>query len=224
MGKTELLTIYTRLRAMEAELLQGVADKATIEKLEKEVADANANATSAMALKDAEIQKLKEKIEADAKEHEDALVDAEFMAGEQAFFYGEWIMAYVQLAHPEIDFTDPEFAVPDADVVLKYRKIPDIKDYIRDHVRKWMKGSAEESKPLVNLKPVDLDEAPLKTGDQSKELITDGTIPLGGIISVEQEAPLEGVSGVIENEAPLEGASGKTNAKEDAPINVYLCL
>ncbi|XP_065849007.1 uncharacterized protein [Euphorbia lathyris] len=150
MGKIELLTIYTRLRAMEAELLQGVADKATIEKLEKEVVDANAKAASAVVLKDAEIQKLKEKIEADAKEHEDALGDAEYMAGEQAFYYGELIMAYFQLAYPEIDFTDPQFAVSDLDDVFKYNKISEIKDYLCDYVRKWMKGPVEESKPSVN--------------------------------------------------------------------------
>ncbi|XP_065847613.1 uncharacterized protein [Euphorbia lathyris] len=46
-GKTVLLTMYTRIRAMEAELLQGVADRATIERLEKEIADAKANVASA---------------------------------------------------------------------------------------------------------------------------------------------------------------------------------
>ncbi|XP_065877260.1 uncharacterized protein [Euphorbia lathyris] len=207
MGKTELLTVYTRMRAMEADLLQGVADKATIERLEKEIVVANANATSAIALKDAEILKLKKQMDADAKEYEAALEDTEILAGERAYYYGEWIMAYVQLAHPEIDFTDPEFVVPDVDVVLKYRKIPEVKDYIHDYIHKVMNGSAEESKPLVDLEPEDPDKVPLKAGDQSGELITDCTIPQEGVVSVEKETPLEGTSGV-------------KDAKEDAPTDV----
>ncbi|XP_065859717.1 uncharacterized protein [Euphorbia lathyris] len=219
-GKTELLTMYTRICAMEAELLQGVADKATIERLEKEIADANVNissATSAIALKDAEIKKLKEKIEADAKEHENALGEAEYMAGEQALFYGELIMAYVQLAHPEIDFTDPQFVVSDPDDVLKYNKIPDIKDYLRDYVRKWMKGPVEESKPSTNVRLVDLEEVPPKAGE---ELITEGTLLPGQTPSVEKEVSLVGASGAVEKEASQAGASGEKNVKENALVDV----
>ncbi|XP_065879508.1 uncharacterized protein [Euphorbia lathyris] len=199
--------MYTRIRAMEAELLQGVADKATIDRLEKEIADARANiasATTAMALKDAEIKKLKEKIEADAKELENDVGEAEYMAGEQAFFYGELIMAYVSLAHPEIDFTDPQFAVPEPEDVLKFNKIPDIKEYLRDYVRKWMKGPVEESKPATTVQLVDLEEVPPKSGE---ELITDGTVLPGETLSVEKEVPLASVSAAVEKEASQTGAS-----------------
>ncbi|XP_065862592.1 uncharacterized protein [Euphorbia lathyris] len=217
-GKTELLTMYTRIRAMEAELLQGVADKATIERLEKEIVDARANiasATSAMALKDAEIKKLNEKIEADSKEHENAVEEAEYMADEQAFFYGELIMSYVSLAYLEIDFTDPQFAVPDPEDVLKFNKIPDIEDYLRDYVRKWMKGPVEECKPATNVKLVDLEEVPPKSGE---EPITDGTPLPGGTPSVEKEVSLVDVSGAVEKEASQAGASGEKNIEENAHV------
>ncbi|XP_065847390.1 uncharacterized protein [Euphorbia lathyris] len=123
-GKTELLSLYARLRTMETELLQNVADKATIERLEKEIVEANstiasvnaglasananlASATAALVLRDGEIKSLKAKIASDAKSHEDALGEAEYTAGVQAFYYGEMLMAYFSLAHPETNFTDP---------------------------------------------------------------------------------------------------------------------
>ncbi|XP_065879049.1 uncharacterized protein [Euphorbia lathyris] len=210
--------MYTRIRAMEAELLQGVADKATIDRLEKEIADARANIASAMtaiALKDVEIKRLKEKIEADAKEHENVVGEAEYMAGEQAFFYGELIMAYVSLAHPEIDFTDPQFAVPEPEDVLKFNKILDIKDYLRDYVRKWMKGPVEESKPATNVMLVDLEEVPPKSGE---EPITEGTLLSGRTPSVEKEASLAGKSGATEKEVSQVDALGEKNAKENALV------
>ncbi|XP_065874484.1 uncharacterized protein [Euphorbia lathyris] len=224
-GKTELLTMYTRIRAMEAELLQSVADKATIEKLEKEVADANANiayananiasATAALVLRDAEIKKLKEKIVTDAKNYEVAIGEAEYTAGEQAFYYGELLMAYFSLAHPEVDFTDPQFAVPGPDDVAKYNKMPDAKDYLRDYVRRWMKGSMEESKPPTNVELVELEEVPPKAGE---EPINDNALPLGPTSAVEKEVPLVGVSEAVEKEASQASAVSEKSAKEDAPI------
>ncbi|XP_065877861.1 uncharacterized protein [Euphorbia lathyris] len=223
-GKTELLTMYTRIRAMEAELLQSVADKATIEKLEKEVADANAkiastnaniaSATAALVLRDAEIKKLKEKIVTDAKNYEVEIGEAEYTAGEQAFYYGELLMAYFSLAHPEVDFTDPQFAVPDPDDVAKYNKMPDAKDYLRDYVRRWMKGPMEESKPPTNVELVELEEVPPKAGE---EPINDNTLPLGPTSSVEKEVPFVGVSEAVEKEASQASAASEKSAKEDAP-------
>ncbi|XP_065851178.1 uncharacterized protein [Euphorbia lathyris] len=223
-GKTELLTMYTRIRAMEAELLQSVADKATIEKLEKEVADANAkiasananiaSATAALVLRDAEIEKLKEKIVTDAKNYEVAIGEAEYTAGEQAFYYGELLIAYFSVAHPEVDFTDPQFAVPDPDDVAKYNKMPDAKDYLRDYVRRWMKGPMEESKPPTNVELVELEEVPPKAGE---EPINDNALPLGPTSSVEKEVPLVGVSEAVEKEASQASAASEKSAKEDAP-------
>ncbi|XP_065858350.1 uncharacterized protein [Euphorbia lathyris] len=209
MGKRDLLLAYTHMRAMEADLLQGVADKATIKRLEKEVAVANANAASAIALnesKDAEIRSLKEKMEEDTKDHKAALSNAEILAAERAYYYGEWIMAYVKLAHPEIDFVDPEYVVPEVEDYLKYRKILNVKDFIRDHIRKVMSGSAEESKPLVDLESEDLGETSQGVGDKNNEIV-DCTVPQEGIVTVEKEVPLE-------------GASGEKDAKEDTSINV----
>ncbi|XP_065855987.1 uncharacterized protein [Euphorbia lathyris] len=224
-GKTELLMMYTRIRAMEAELLQGVADKATIEKLEKEVADANANiasananlasATAALVLRDAEIEKLKEKIVTDAKNHEDALGEAEYTTGEQAFYYGELLMAYFSLAHPEIDFIDPQFVVPEPEDVAKYDKMSDTKEYLREYVRRWMKGPMEESKPSTNVTLVELEEVPPKAGE---EPITDNALPLGPTSSVEKEVPLVGVSEVVEKEASQASTVSKDSVKEDALI------
>ncbi|XP_065879506.1 uncharacterized protein [Euphorbia lathyris] len=42
-GKSELLSLYARLRTLENGLLQNVADRATVEKLEKELANANSS-------------------------------------------------------------------------------------------------------------------------------------------------------------------------------------
>ncbi|XP_065850215.1 uncharacterized protein [Euphorbia lathyris] len=224
-GKTELLMMYTHIRAIGAELLQNVADKATIEKLEKDVADDNAHiasvnanlasATAALVLRDAEIGKLKEKIATDAKNHEDAVGEAEYMAGEQAFYYGELLMAYFSLAHPEIDFTDPQFVVPEPEDLAKYDKMADAKEYIREYVRRWMKGPMEESKPSATIPVVELEEVPPKAGEES---VIDTILPLGPTSSVKKEVPLVGISEAVEKEAFQASAASEDNVKEDAPI------
>ncbi|XP_065853653.1 uncharacterized protein [Euphorbia lathyris] len=193
--------MYARIRAMESELLQGVADKATIARLEKEVV----SATSSIAQKDAEIKQLKEKIEADKKEHQSALNAAEFMAGEQAYYYGELLMAYIEVAYPDLDFADPEFNVPEPDEVRKLDKVEDLRGFLRTRVQKLMKRSAEEgnistSSPNVN-----------------EELVTDGTVPAEGVSSVEKEVPPAGVSPVVEMDNSQASVSGAKNVEEDTP-------
>ncbi|XP_065857767.1 uncharacterized protein [Euphorbia lathyris] len=209
-GKTELLSLYARLRTLENELLQNVADKATIERLEKEIAEANssiaslnaglasananlASATAALFLRDEEIKNLKAKIASDAKSHEDALGEAEYTAGVQAFYYGEMLMAYFSLAHPETNFTDPQFAVPEPEDVAKFNKMPDAKEYLRDYVRRWMKGPMEETKPSTTVTLDEVEEVPPEAGEGS---IPDQTLPLDHQAS----------------------AMSKQAAKEDAPI------
>ncbi|XP_065874088.1 uncharacterized protein [Euphorbia lathyris] len=231
-GKTELLMLYSRIRTMETELLQNVADKATIEKLEKEVAEANANiasvnanlasananlasATAALVLRDAEIEKLKAKIVSDAKNHKDALGEAEYMAGEQAFYYGEMLMVYFSLAHPETNFTDPQFAVPEPEDVVNFNKMSDAKEYLRDYVRRWMKGPMEETKPSTTVTLDELEEVPPKADEGP---ILDQTLPLGPTSSVDKEVSPASVSVDVEKEDPQASAVSKESAKEDAPI------
>ncbi|XP_065854673.1 uncharacterized protein [Euphorbia lathyris] len=212
-GKSELLSLYARLRTLENGVLQNVANRATIEKLEKEIANdnstittANANlasATAALVLRDGEIQNLKAKIASDAKSHEDALGEAEYTAGEHAFFYGEMLMAYFSLAHPEIDFTDPEFAVPEPEDVARFKKMPNAKEYLRNYVRKWMKGTLPDAKPSTTVVMDDLQEMPSKADSEQKG---------------DNEVSLEGGSLTVEKKDPQASIGGEGSTKEDAPI------
>ncbi|XP_065870466.1 uncharacterized protein [Euphorbia lathyris] len=215
-GKSELLSLYARLRTLENGLLQ---DRVTVEKLEKELANANssfavvnanlssananlASATAALILRDEEIQKLKAKIASDAKNHKDALGEAEYTAGEQAFFYGEMLMAYFSLAHPGIDFTDPEFAVPEPEDVARFKKMPDAKGYLRDYVRRWMKGTLPEAKPSTIAVEDDLQEIPSKADSEPKG---------------DKEVSLGGESTTVEKKDPPVCPVGEGSVKGDAP-------
>ncbi|XP_065864010.1 uncharacterized protein [Euphorbia lathyris] len=210
MGKRDLLSAYMHMCAMEADLLQGVADKATIKRLEKELVVVSANVTAAITLnesKDAEIRKLKEKMEEDARDHKAALLNSEIMAGSRAYYYGERIMAYVRLVYPEIRFVDLEYMVPEVEDCIKYDRIPNVKDFLRDQIQKEMTGSGEESKPAIDLESEDLNKVSKEAGDKANDVVIDCTAPSTGIVAMENEAPLEGAS--------LEKATGA-----DASINV----
>ncbi|XP_065880098.1 uncharacterized protein [Euphorbia lathyris] len=202
-GKSELLSLYARLRTLENGLIQNVADRATIEKLEKDIANANsaiatananlASATAALVLRDEEIQSLKAKIASDAKSHEDALGEAEYTAGEQAFFYGEMLMAYFSLAHPGIDFTDPEFTVPEPEDMAKFKKMPDAKEYLRNYVRRWMKGSLQENKPSTIVAADKPPEMPSKADSEPKG--DKEVSPDGGSVTVDKKDPPASIVG-----------------------------
>ncbi|XP_065859031.1 uncharacterized protein [Euphorbia lathyris] len=205
--------LYARLRTLENGVLQNVANRATIEKLEKEIANSNstiatananlASATAALVLRDEEIQNLKAKIASDAKSHEDALGEAEYTVGEQAFFYREMLMAYFYLSHPEVDFTDPEFAVPEPEDVARFKKMPNAKEYLRNYVRKWMKGTLPDVKPSTTVALDDLQEMPSKADSEQKG---------------DKEVSLEGGSLTVEKKDPQVSVGGEGSTKEDAPI------
>ncbi|XP_065858451.1 uncharacterized protein [Euphorbia lathyris] len=224
-GKSELLSLYARLRTLENGLLQNVADRATIEKLEKEIANANstiasananlASATAALVLRDEEIKSLKAKMASDAKSHEDALGEAEYTTGVQAFYYGEMLMAYFSLAYPEVDFTDPQFAVPEPEDVARFNKMPDVREYLRNYVRRWMKGPMQETKPSTIVVADDSEEMPPKAGT---EPILDSVLPPGPVPSKDKEVSPNGGSVTVAKKDPQASIVGEGSTKEDAPI------
>ncbi|XP_065874675.1 uncharacterized protein [Euphorbia lathyris] len=224
-GKSELLSLYARLRTLENGLLQNVADRATIERLEKDIANANstiasanadlASAAAALVLRDEEIKSLKATMASDAKSHEDALGEVEYTAGVQAFYYGEMLMAYFSLAHPEVDFTDPLLAVPEPEDVARFNKMPDVREYLRNYVRKWMKGPPQETKPSTTVVADNSEEMSPKVGT---EPILDSVLPLGPTSSKDKEVSPGGGSVTVEKKDPQASIIGEGSKKEDAPI------
>ncbi|XP_065874734.1 protein NRT1/ PTR FAMILY 5.10-like [Euphorbia lathyris] len=85
------------------DLLSGVADKATIQRLENEVAVANANTAAAIALnqkKDDEIRQLKEKMEKDVEDHKAVLMNTELIADIcplSNLITGSWLVGFQNL-------------------------------------------------------------------------------------------------------------------------------
>ncbi|XP_065869897.1 protein ALP1-like [Euphorbia lathyris] len=174
MGKRKLLVAYTHICALEADVIQGVADKATIKSLETEVSIANSNIAAAAALsesKDAKIKELEDKLVAVTKDLEAAKVELKNMdtlCGSRAFYYGERIMAYIKISHPELGFVDPELLVPSAKEAKKYDKMENARDFIYGQVLTEMKKNVgEDVKPFINLEEEEADHPSEISGERS---------------------------------------------------------